>query len=122
MVASTVAYNDLQDRQIGLGIATVVLGVLAGIVLQYTRRVRNMPSYFVANYSFFRGTLGNHIHRQTPSIATRSSHPLLFNIGSALHPADRLGDHPGSQCGCQSCTACAICRAVCHFHLHTLAE
>lgn len=55
MVAQTVGYNDLQDRQIGLGIATVVLGVLAGVILQYTRRVTSMPSYFVANYSFFRG-------------------------------------------------------------------
>lgn len=54
MVAETVTYSDIADRQIGLGIALIVTGLLAGALLQYTRRIRYMPSYFIANFSFFK--------------------------------------------------------------------
>mgnify|MGYP006995454319 CR=1 FL=1 len=59
MVAETVAYSALSNRVVGLGIAVVVLGFIAGILLQITRRVRNMPTYFASTYSFFRGSYSN---------------------------------------------------------------
>lgn len=57
MAAQTVNYTDLENRIIGLGIATAVTGILAGILLQFTRRIRNMPSYFKSNFSAFRGNI-----------------------------------------------------------------
>lgn len=70
-MATTVGYNDLQNRVIGLGIATGVIGILAGILLQFTRRIRNMPAYFKSNFSVMQGThpfyLGS---RVKPIIAT----------------------------------------------------
>ena len=54
-MATTISYNDLQNRVIGLGIATGVCGILAGILLQFTRRIRNMPAYFKSNFAFMQG-------------------------------------------------------------------
>jgi hypothetical protein len=50
-MAETISYADLEDRVIGLGIATGVMTILAGILLQITRRVRNMRSYIRAIFS-----------------------------------------------------------------------
>ena len=55
MTAQTVNYTDLSDRYVGIGIATAVSVVIAGILLQFTRRIRNMPSYFRSNYTCFQG-------------------------------------------------------------------
>lgn len=72
MVAQTVAYLALSEKLVGLGIAVVVLGFIAGIILQITRQLRNMPAYFVANFAFFKGkyllSLGK--HPKLPLVAT----------------------------------------------------
>ncbi len=57
MVAETISYDDISSRYVGLGIAVIVTGVIAGILIQLTRRMRQMPAYFVANFEFFKGTI-----------------------------------------------------------------
>jgi hypothetical protein len=59
MVAETVVYSDIADRSVGLGIAVVITGLLAGIVIQLTRRIRQMPAYFVSTFEFFKGNYQN---------------------------------------------------------------
>lgn len=54
-MAETVAYSDLEDRIIGLGIATTVTMMISGILLQTTRRVRNIRSYLRSHFSSLRG-------------------------------------------------------------------
>ena len=50
MVADTVAFTGLSDKFIGLGIATIVIAVVAGVALQRTRRFRKMPAFFVSTF------------------------------------------------------------------------
>lgn len=50
MVADTISYTDIADREVGLGIAVIVTGIIAGVLIQLTRRIRHMPAYFVANF------------------------------------------------------------------------
>lgn len=59
MVAETVVYSDIANRSVGLGIAVVITGLLAGIVIQLTRRIRQMPAYFVSTFEFFKGNYKN---------------------------------------------------------------
>lgn len=56
MASATVPLSELNDNYVGLAIATLVIMILAGICLQYTRRFRRMPAYFLAHFSFFKGT------------------------------------------------------------------
>ena len=55
MSSQTVVYSQLSNKYIGMAIAVAITGVIAGALLQFTRRFRNMPAYFKANYSFFKG-------------------------------------------------------------------
>jgi len=61
MVAETVVYSDIENRSVGLGIAVVITGLLAGIIIQLTRRIRQMPAYFVSTFEFFKGTSSHNI-------------------------------------------------------------
>lgn len=61
MVAETVVYSDIENRSVGLGIAVVITGLLAGIIIQLTRRIRQMPAYFVSTFEFFKGSLSHNI-------------------------------------------------------------
>ena len=61
--STTVTFTQLSDRYVGMAIAVVITGLIAGALLQYTRRFRNMPSYFRSTFSFFRGTVFNFTFR-----------------------------------------------------------
>lgn len=50
MAADTVAFTGLNDKYIGLGIATIAVAIIAGVALQRTRRFRKMPAFFVATF------------------------------------------------------------------------
>ena len=51
MSADTINFVVLADKNFGLGIATIVLAVLAGVILQFTRRFRRMPAFFVSTFT-----------------------------------------------------------------------
>lgn len=55
MVAKTVAFSGLSEKYVGLAIATIITGILAGVVLQLTRRLRHIPAYFASHFAFFKG-------------------------------------------------------------------
>ena len=99
-MATTVSYADLQNRIIGLGIATAVTGILAGILLQFTRRIRNMPSYFKSNFSIF---YGNFIFYYRQFSQARDSHcAILYLFINPINPSSRLGYITWGQCWSQS--------------------
>ena len=79
--AATVAYTDLSNKYVGLGIATAVTVVIAGILLQFTRRIRNMPSYFRSNYSCFQGNF-KILNRKESFANIRHNNILLIFIMS----------------------------------------
>lgn len=68
MVAETITYADIADRTIGLGIALIVTGLIAGIAIQLTKRIRQMPAYFVASFEFFKGILCGDFVGKSPKL------------------------------------------------------
>jgi len=90
-MATTVAFTDLENKFIGLGIACGVTAILAGAILQYTRRIKGIPSYLRSNFSLLKGTFhyklrqyyfNNHCDY---SLLLVSNHPtnITFSLG---HP------------------------------------
>lgn len=109
------SYNDLTGRVIGLGIATGVTGILAGLMLQFTRRIRNMPAYFKNNFSLFQGN--PFFYRRKQKISNLSHHSLLSLFVNPYDPFISVGDIAGCQCGSQSMLARTV---HWNFHHHTI--
>ena len=73
MVADTVAFTGLEDKYIGLGVATIALAVIAGVALQRTRRFRKMPAFFVSTFPSLKSTISFNIE-QSPII------PIILTV------------------------------------------
>ena len=56
-MSDTATLDNFDNREVGLAIATTIATIISGFILQYTRKLKNMPSYFRTHFTFFRSTI-----------------------------------------------------------------
>ncbi len=53
-MSSTLDINDISNKFVGLGIATIVIAAFAGFLIQYTRRITKMQMFMKSKFNMLK--------------------------------------------------------------------